>query len=472
MNVRTIEPQPTEALPATVSPLIRVAVRAGVEFVADQASLRVTHRWGSRTVGVGSVAVANALAGLHAQPESLLSLSEQVGAQGGPSALGHVSALNLVVRAFSDQGLIDWVVTEPSAPWARLTGEGVLGVWPRRAPGGELTTQRHTVIVPADDGTVCLQHAGLHQRLLLSPQSLPGLLGSAVERSDDPGWSAVVDLAWSAGLLRARDEPEPTSAKLWSVPELWMHARSRDSRAVDRYGGTYPMQDEMAPPPFNRPPSRPIERVRLPACDLRACSLADTSLTDAMENRKSIREFSSEHDPTVEQLAEVLYRTVRTRRLFTAEHDLQVADKPVPAGGSIHEIDLYVVVSRCTGLTPGLWRYDSVEHALDLVTADGREVARLVSDAQTTARTADPPPLVFLLAASFDRINWKYQTIGYSLVLKHVGAIFEALYLVCPSVGLGVCGLGGGSTSSFAAATGADPLLLGTVGELVLGVPR
>ncbi|NUR91486.1 MAG: dehydrogenase, partial [Nonomuraea sp.] len=64
---------------------------------------------------------------------------------------------------------------------------------------------------------------------------------------------------------------------------------------------------------------------------------------------------------------------------------------------------------------------------------------------------------------------WKYETIGYSLVLKHVGVLYQTLYLVGTAMDLAVCGLGGGDAADFALASGLDYLSEGSVGELIIG---
>jgi oxazoline/thiazoline dehydrogenase len=66
---------------------------------------------------------------------------------------------------------------------------------------------------------------------------------------------------------------------------------------------------------------------------------------------------------------------------------------------------------------------------------------------------------------------WKYHAIGYSLVLKHVGVLYQTLYLVATAMGLAVCGLGGGDAGDFAAASGLGYHVEGSVGELVVGTP-
>jgi len=73
------------------------------------------------------------------------------------------------------------------------------------------------------------------------------------------------------------------------------------------------------------------------------------------------------------------------------------------------------------------------------------------------------------LTARFARVAWKYQTMAYAVMLKHVGVVMQTLYLVATAMGLAPCGLGGGSAELFARASGLDPLVEGSIGELFLG---
>jgi SagB-type dehydrogenase family enzyme len=88
--------------------------------------------------------------------------------------------------------------------------------------------------------------------------------------------------------------------------------------------------------------------------------------------------------------------------------------------------------------------------------------------AGSMARTAFPQVLL-VLTARFERMAWKYETMAYAAMLKHVGVIFQTLYLVATAMGLAPCALGSGASDLFARATGLDPLVEGSVGEFVLG---
>src|SRR5205814_6728998 len=79
-------------------------------------------------------------------------------------------------------------------------------------------------------------------------------------------------------------------------------------------------------------------------------------------------------------------------------------------------------------------------------------------------------PQVYLgITARFQRVQWKYESIVYALILKHVGVLYQTMYLVATTMGLAPCALGGGNTDLFARAAGTDYYAESSVGEFILG---
>lgn len=453
---------------------ICAVLRAGTLLHAEGDRLKVENRWGTRDLAVGSSHVAAAMESL-AQPQSIVELSQALMGACGAAGVQEVSRLHLIVAAFGKQGLLDWVVTGPQGS-ARLTGEGTLPVVVRTAPQGPLRLRPAVVAQPATSsdgpsGLVVLLHADSHRRLVTDPAIAAHVFAQHVEKGADAGLSKAIDLAWSADLLESVSADPDDADRLWSVPERWLHSRTQQPHGVTWYGGTYPMLDRIAPPAFNESVGEPAVVIDLPEVDPFDDAAAHISLGDAMERRRSVRDFDGDRSPTIEQLSQLLFRTVRARAVFTAEHGLEVADKPVPAGGSIHEIDTYLLIDRCVGVAPGLWRYDCVGHRLELVTAEAGVTDPFRREVRDLYRSPQDPPVAIVLAARFERINFKYQTIGYSLALKHAGVVTEAMYLTATALGLGTCGLGGGLLGVFATVTGLDPRRVGPVAALILGVP-
>nr|WSW66335.1 SagB family peptide dehydrogenase [Streptomyces sp. NBC_00995] len=361
--------------------------------------------------------------------------------------------------------------TDPYGPLlARLTSVGRGSTALRPAPAGPARLTRHVVIRPAEGG-LALQGPGSPLSVRL-PGAGAGFLARLSTWTDRVPAPLLRLLATAGALAAGSPEHDPESASRadaqWDPVDLAFHLRTRIPGSAPGYGGTYRHADRFEPLPVAVPPGEG-PRVPLPVPDLDAIAAKDPSLTQVLEERSSIREHDADAPLTLAQLGELLYRTVRIRSTFTGSDGQELADRPVPAGGSLHELDVYPLISHVDGLEPGLYRYASDRHELELVATAGPLTAPLVKEARNGAMMDADPQAVLLIAARFGRVMWKYETVAYPLILKHVGVLYQTFYLVGTAMGLAVCGLGGGDTSAFAAATGHDPLLEGTVGELALG---
>ncbi len=58
---------------------------------------------------------------------------------------------------------------------------------------------------------------------------------------------------------------------------------------------------------------------------------------------------------------------------------------------------------------------------------------------------------------------------AYSIILKHVGVLYQTMYLVATAIDLAPCGLGVGNADLFATAAGTDYYAESSVGEFMLG---
>lgn len=267
------------------------------------------------------------------------------------------------------------------------------------------------------------------------------------------------------GLL---DEDRDPVMSQWELHDLLLHARTRTERVDDPRGGTFRFADQRpAPAALRHPVGSPA--IALPRPDLDRLITDDVPFARVMEERVSRRRLKTMDAGT---LGEFLFRTVRVRHQIPAGDDPRGyprTDRPHPAAGGMHELITYLAISDCDGIPAGLYRYDPVGHGLDLVTASGPAVDRLLDDARGAAAAERTPPVLVILAADFTRLSWKYEGIAYALTLKNVGVVFCAMQLVATAMGLGSCPLGGGDSDAFSIAAGLHPLEETSVGELMLG---
>jgi hypothetical protein len=85
---------------------------------------------------------------------------------------------------------------------------------------------------------------------------------------------------------------------------------------------------------------------------------AKTSLLEAMQKRRTTRVFSLQQKLTLQELANLLY----------AMQGVSAANKrTVPSSMGAYPIELYVVVSRVSGVPDGLYRYVVSNHSLTLL---------------------------------------------------------------------------------------------------------
>jgi SagB-type dehydrogenase family enzyme len=114
--------------------------------------------------------------------------------------------------------------------------------------------------------------------------------------------------------------------------------------------------------------------------------------------------------------------------------------------------------------------YDPAGHRLVQIAGCTPEVESLLDDAASSAGI-DPRSIqvLIVLASRFQRIAWKYESIAYALTLKHVGVLYQTMYLAATAMGLAPCAVGCGDSDQFARAAGTEYHVESSVGEFLLG---
>ncbi|MFI1014079.1 SagB family peptide dehydrogenase [Streptomyces sp. NPDC020965] len=272
-----------------------------------------------------------------------------------------------------------------------------------------------------------------------------------------------------SGLLAEERDPDLVPREFHDV---LLHQLSRDGLADRATGGVFPFLGAQAPLPALK--TMPGELIPLPRPDLDALVATDPSLARTMETRRSIRTMG-EKPLTREQLGELLFRVARVKEIIPPGTDAEgrppyeSSRRPYPSGGASYDLEFYLTVRKCVGIAPGLYHYDPVYHGLRLVTANARRYIALIDDAHGSTARHTVPHVVLTLASRFNRLAWKYRGISYATTLKNVGVVYQSVYLAATAMGIAVCGAGGGNSARFAAATGIDPMVESSVGEMIIG---
>jgi SagB-type dehydrogenase family enzyme len=263
---------------------------------------------------------------------------------------------------------------------------------------------------------------------------------------------------------------------LWDFHDLLFHTHSTEGRQANPLGGRYTYMGAIAPPAAVRAPwpGAPV--------DLQALSPGPTTpFATLLGERQSVREFDEARPITLAELAALLDTTARVRAKWSTPldfgdgnvgPDLDFTSRPYPSAGSAYELELYLAVNNCDGLTRGYYHYDADRHVLVPVEARPQELEALFSSASFAMDVAGHPQILVTIAARFSRVAWKYSAIAYSLILKDVGVLLQTLYLAATDMGLGGCAIGTSNVDLFARITGQPFHVEGPVGQFALGRGR
>lgn len=305
-----------------------------------------------------------------------------------------------------------------------------------------------------------------------------GMLSPAEDRSaEDNGRTSAGESTSAASGSQPAGPPaiEPAELQTWEFHDLLFHARSRMGRHDDAVGATFPFVGVLdPPPPLKQMPGK--DSVQLPIPDLSEICRNDMPFAETVERRRSIRDFG---DPPIAaaQLGEFLYRTMRVRDLY--EFDVETPNgtltmdfisRPYPSGGALYELELYPVVQRCDGLEAGMYHYDGLDHRLVRLCGLTPDVKFLISDAGLSSGVDEESiQVLVVVAARFARMSWKYTSMSYAAILKHVGVLYQSMYLTATAMNLAPCALGAGNSDTFTKAVGGDYYAETSVGEFLLG---
>ncbi|WP_329136449.1 SagB family peptide dehydrogenase [Streptomyces sp. NBC_01476] len=475
---------PTSFTGAADPPRRLLRLRPDVIVEPDGDDVDLTHPWGRQRVhslGAGAVARLRQLAEQDADAEALaadpdgnrlLRLLERfpfLVASGLASPDGEPLATAVPIARSATLP-----APAPAALPAQTTAVLSRFAYLRRLPDGE--SGACVVESPLASYRVTLHQplAGAFVAALTSPRTVAeaaAVVGLPVAEGE-----ALAGLLSGTGFLEPTGD-EGADPALWDFHDLLFHSRSRAGRHDYLSGGIFAHADHPQLPAV--PGAGPREDgpgIDLPVPDWAEVVAHDPTFTEVLEGRRSVRGYGD--DPvTVGQLGELLYRAARVRRVIPGDPDsptaYDVVDRPYPAGGSTGELEVYLSVAQCEGLEPGVYRYDAAAHRLQprhwSGAADEAAFRELLTAAwRATNRTVEPQVLI-TVTSRFGRLSWKYSQIAYALTLKHVGVLYQTLYLVATAMGLGPCGLGSGDTDAAARALGLDWTAESSVGEFLIG---
>jgi len=156
----------------------------------------------------------------------------------------------------------------------------------------------------------------------------------------------------------------------------------------------------------------------------------DMSVEQAIGKRRSLRHYSGGL-----ALADV------SQLLWAAQGETHPDGyRAAPSAGALYPLEVYLVVGNVAGLSAGIYRYRSDEHALiRLGTADLRKELASAAHGQSFMQTA---AAVLVITGVYERTQEKYGKRARRYVHMEVGHAVENVYLQVEARGLGTLVMG------------------------------
>ena len=157
---------------------------------------------------------------------------------------------------------------------------------------------------------------------------------------------------------------------------------------------------------------------------------------EIVELRASVRQYS-DVPLTMKELSFLLWCTQGVKM----ETPQGTTLRNVPSAGARHALETYLLIQRVEGVTPGLYRFLALEHAL-LPIETGKEALEKLFPCFMGPGMIRGSAVTFLWAAELRRMTCRYGRRSARFIFLDAGHVCQNLYLAAQAVGIGVCAVG------------------------------
>lgn len=230
-----------------------------------------------------------------------------------------------------------------------------------------------------------------------------------------------------------RDANWRSTAAVMHFSSRWKSSTTEEiqQRFIEHYQAD--LLERLGPaPPIVRERADKNDRVPLPRPD-------GTALDALLASRVTCRNFDPRRTLKQSDFAAVLFRAYGARAVHDYAPDVQLLKKGVPSAGALHATEAYLMIRGVEGISPGLYHYHPVDHALEpireLTLDEVSRIARIFVGVQPYFVDAQ----VFVVPVSrFYRTFWKYgnHTKAYRALILDIGHLSQAMYLAATELGL------------------------------------
>lgn len=194
------------------------------------------------------------------------------------------------------------------------------------------------------------------------------------------------------------------------------------------------VEEDVSPAaPFKEYPSAPFLALPRP-------EFPDVTLQRAIAERLSCRRFSGSPLSQVE-LSTILMAAYGRQDIILLG-DQEHIERPVPSGGGLYPLELYLLSVRIDGLAPGIQHFNMFRHGLEKI----RELElpyTLLADLFLGQPYVAGAACVIIISAAVARSLWKYTDRGYRYILFEAGHVAQNINLMVTALGLGSFNIGG-----------------------------
>jgi SagB-type dehydrogenase family enzyme len=218
----------------------------------------------------------------------------------------------------------------------------------------------------------------------------------------------------------------------------------------------------MPQPPLELDWDRTRKLIPLPAP--KAIRLGGLSLREAIDQRRTLRTYSRV-PLSLEELSYLLWCTQGVQQIVPGFKTMWT----VPSAGARHAFETYLCVNNVSALTPGLYRFLALEHAL-IEEHPGSGFPDRLAEACLGQETVKTCAATFIWTAVVYRMTYRYGERGYRYLYLDAGHVCQNLCLAAEAIGCGACALAAFSDDDVNRLLGLDgesrfALYLGTVGK-------
>ena len=194
-----------------------------------------------------------------------------------------------------------------------------------------------------------------------------------------------------------------------------------------------PDEEPWVEPLFKEYPRAPL--VALPPARVLTQPIGDT-----MRQRISCRSFSQAL-LALDALSTMLSLAygVEGEVSFGSRHHVE---RPVPSGGGLYPLELYVIARRVTGLSSGIYHYAPMHQGVEQVKITEFSPAFISQLFMNQPYLADAAAII-LFTAVVERSMHKYGDRGYRYILLECGHAAQNICLAAASMELGALPIGG-----------------------------